>query len=155
MNYLYFYDIIKNTKLIFYQIYKFEIKEVMIMLYMVIEKYKNKEAVYKRFREKGRMMPEGVSYVNSWVSEDGNTCYQINEAQNEELLYEWSSNWNDVTDFAFIPVINSQEMSDKMANKQTTTNYEKRNIIRIKNKEITNIDKIDEIITNANQLIIL
>lgn len=100
-------------------------------------------------------MPEGVSYVNSWVSEDGNTCYQINEAQNEELLYEWSSNWNDVTDFAFIPVISSQEMSDKMANKQTTTNYEKRNIIRIKNKEITNIDKIDEIITNANQLIIL
>ena len=75
---------------------------------MVIEKYKNKEAVYKRFREKGRMMPEGVSYVNSWVSEDGNTCYQINEAQNEELLYEWSSNWNDVTDFAFIPVISSQ-----------------------------------------------
>ena len=128
------------------------------MLYMVIEKYKNKEAVYKRFREKGRMMPEGVSYVNSWVSEDGNTCYQINEAQNEELLYEWSSNWNDVTDFEFIPVISSQEMSDKMANKQTTTNYEKRNIIRIKNKEITNIDKIDkidEIITNANQLIIL
>lgn len=101
------------------------------------------------------MMPEGVSYVNSWVSEDGNTCYQINEAQNEELLYEWSSNWNDVTDFEFIPVISSQEMSDKMANKQTTTNYEKRNIIRIKNKEITNIDKIDEIITNANQLIIL
>ena len=46
-------------------------------------------------------------------------------------------------------------MSYKMANKQTTTNYEKRNIIRIKNKEITNIDKIDEIITNANQLIIL
>ena len=125
------------------------------MLYMVIEKYKNKEAVYKRFREKCRMMPEGVSYVNSWVSVDGNTCYQINEAQNEELLYEWSSNWNDVTDFAFIPVISSQEMSDKMANKQTTTNYEKRNIIRIKNKEITNIDKIDEIITNANQLIIL
>lgn len=68
MNYLYFYDIIKNTKLIFYQIYKFEIKEVIIMLYMIIEKYKNKEAVYKRFREKGRMMPEGVSYVNSWVS---------------------------------------------------------------------------------------
>lgn len=88
-----------------------------VNLYMVIEKYKNKEAVYKRFREKGRMIPEGVSYVNSWVSEDGNTCYQINEAQNEELLYEWSSNWNDVTDFEFIPVISSQEMSDKMANK--------------------------------------
>lgn len=40
---------------------------------MVIEKYKDKEAVYKRFHEKGRMMPNGVSYVNSWVAEDGNT----------------------------------------------------------------------------------
>ena len=50
------------------------------MLYMVIEKYKYKEAVYKRFREKGRMMPEGVIYVNLWVSEDESTCYQINEA---------------------------------------------------------------------------
>ena len=85
------------------------------MLFMVIEKYKDKEAVYKRFREKGRMMPEGVSYVNSWVAADGKTCYQINEAQSEELLQEWASNWNDVTDFEFIPVISSQEMSAKMA----------------------------------------
>ena len=85
------------------------------MLYMVIEKYKDKEAVYKRFREKGRMMPEGVSYVNSQVSEDGNTCYQINEAESEELLHKWASNWNDVTNFEFIPVISSKEMSAKMA----------------------------------------
>ena len=87
------------------------------MLYMVIEKYKDKEAVYKRFREKGRMMPDGVSYVNSWVAEDGNTCYQINEAESVELLHEWAANLNDVTDFEFIPVISSQEMSDKMAKK--------------------------------------
>lgn len=85
------------------------------MLYMVIERYKDKEMVYKRFREKGRMMPEGVNYVNSWVAEDGNTCYQINEAQSEELLHEWASNWNDVTDFEFIPIISSKEMSAKMA----------------------------------------
>ena len=68
------------------------------MLYMVIEKYKDKEVVYKRFHEKGRMMPEGVSYVNSWVAEDGNTCYQINEAESLELLQEWAANWNDVTE---------------------------------------------------------
>lgn len=85
------------------------------MLYMVIEKYKDKEAVYKRFHENGRMMPEGVSYVSSWVTADGNTCYQINEAENEELLHKWASNWNDVTDFEFIPVISSKEMSEKMA----------------------------------------
>lgn len=84
------------------------------MLYMVIEKYKDKEAVYKRFHEKGRMMPDGVSYVNSWVAEDGNTCYQINESESLELLHEWASNWNDVTDFTFVPVISSHEMSEKM-----------------------------------------
>lgn len=81
---------------------------------MVIEKYKDKEAVYKRFHEKGRMMPDGVRYVDSWVSEDGNVCYQINEAESIELLRKWASNWDDVTDFAFIPVIRSQEMGEKM-----------------------------------------
>ena len=84
------------------------------MLFMVIERYKDKEAVYKRFREKGRMMPDGVSYVNSWVTEDGNTCYQINEARSEELLHKWAYNRNDVTDFEFIPVISSREMSARM-----------------------------------------
>lgn len=88
------------------------------MLFMVIEKYKDKEAVYKRFREKGRMMPDGVSYVGSWVSADGNICYQINESLNEELLHEWASNWTDITDFEFIPVISSREMSEKMANQK-------------------------------------
>ena len=65
---------------------------MIVVLYMVIERYKNKEEVYKRFHEKGRMMPKGVSYVKSWVSMDGNTCYQINEAENIELLYEWAKN---------------------------------------------------------------
>ena len=87
------------------------------MLYMVIERYKDKEGVYKRFHEKGRMMPDGVSYVNSCVTEDVNTCYQINEADSMELLQEWASNWNDVTDFEFIPVISSHEMSEKMKEK--------------------------------------
>ena len=85
------------------------------MMYMVIERYKDKEAVYKRFREKGRMMPDGVSYVNSWVTTDGTTCYQINETQSEDLLRQWAAQWEDVTDFTFIPVISSQEMSEKMA----------------------------------------
>lgn len=84
------------------------------MLYMVIEHYKNKDEVYRRFHEKGRMMPDGVRYVNSWVSEDGNTCYQINESESLELLYSWAANWNDVTDFEFIPVISSKDMSRKM-----------------------------------------
>ena len=88
-----------------------------MMLYMVIEKYKDKEAVYKRFHEKGRMMPKGVSYVDSWGAEDGNTCYQINKDESLELLHKWVSKWNDVTDFTFIPVISSQKTSAKMKNR--------------------------------------
>lgn len=84
------------------------------MLYMVIERYKDKEAVYKRFHEKGRMMPDGVRYVNSWVTIDGNTCYQVNESESEELLNEWANNWRDVTDFTFIPIISSHEMRERM-----------------------------------------
>lgn len=58
-----------------------------------------------------------MSYVKSWVTKDGNTCYQINEVQSEELLHEWAENWKNVTDFEFIPVISSQEMSAKMMEK--------------------------------------
>ena len=86
------------------------------MLFMVIERYKDKEAVYKRFHEKGRMMDKDINYVASWVSTDGNVCYQINDCKNEEALYNWASNWSDITDFEFIPVITSSEMSEKMAN---------------------------------------
>ena len=95
------------------------------MLYMVIEKYKDKEAVYRRFHEKGRMMPTGVTYVNSRVAEDGNTCYQINEAESLEVLQEWASNWNDVTDFTFIPVISSHEIDNSGLEEQYGTKSRK------------------------------
>lgn len=91
------------------------------MLYMVIEKYKDKAAVYRRFRENGRMMPDGVSYVGSWVAADGNTCYQINDAESEDLLREWAANWSDITDFEFIPVISSHDMSEKIKKEQSTS----------------------------------
>ncbi len=96
------------------------------MLYMVIEKYKDKEAVYKRFHEKGRMMPAGVSYVGSWVTADGNTCYQINEAESEQRLREWASHWEDVTDFTFIPVVSSREMSERMASGESEASGKKK-----------------------------
>ena len=85
------------------------------MLYLVIERCKDKAAVYRRFHGQGRMMPDGVRYVDSWVTADGNTCYQINESRSEALLHEWAANWSDVTDFEFIPVISSREMRENMA----------------------------------------
>lgn len=84
------------------------------MLYMVIEHYKDAAAVYERFHTRGRLMPDGVRYVNSWVTADGNTCYQVNDCDSETALREWTARWADIVDFELIPVISSHEMSEKM-----------------------------------------
>jgi len=92
--------------------------EVVTMLFMVIEHFKNSDAkaVYKRFREKGRMMPEGLNYVASWTETNCDRCFQVMECEDIELLQMWASNWNDLVDFEFIPVLSSKEMSEKMSN---------------------------------------
>ena len=60
------------------------------MLYMVIERFKRGAApVYHRFRERGRMAPEGLDYVSSWVDRDLKTCYQVMETADRRLLEEW------------------------------------------------------------------
>lgn len=86
------------------------------MLFMVIEKNKDAKAVYERFGEKGRMMPEGVNYVASWTELNCDRCFQVMECENEKLLEEWAANWQDIVDFEFIPVLSSKDMSERMAN---------------------------------------
>lgn len=86
------------------------------MLFMVIEKFhpgKGKE-IYKRFEEKGRMFPEGVSYINSWITEDVSTCYQVMETDDGNKIHQWISSWNDLADFEVIPVITSAEAKEKV-----------------------------------------
>jgi hypothetical protein len=87
---------------------------------MVIERYKNRNAkpVYARFREKGRMMPDGVTYVNSWVETNFDRCFQVMECENVKLLEEWASHWNDLVDFEFVPVRTSKEAADAMSGLQ-------------------------------------
>ena len=84
------------------------------MLFMVIERYKNRDAaaVYRRFREKGRMAPEGVRYVDSWVEMNFDRCFQIMECADESLLREWTKHWEDLVDFEFVPVRTSKEAAD-------------------------------------------
>ena len=81
------------------------------MHYMIIEHFRDGKAdpVYARFREKGRMMPDGLQYVGSWITGDMTTCYQVMECEDPQLLEEWMSNWRDVMDFEVIPVITSAE----------------------------------------------
>jgi hypothetical protein len=89
------------------------------MIYMVIEHFKNRNVkeIYKRFEEKGRMMPEGLVYISSWIETNYDRCFQVMKCDDEKLLHEWASNWNDLMEFEFIPVIESKEMIEKMKNK--------------------------------------
>ena len=78
---------------------------------MVVEHYRGGAAgpVYARFRERGRLAPAGVTYVNSWVTEDLTRCYQIMESPSRALLDEWIAEWTDLVEFEVIPVVTSQE----------------------------------------------
>jgi len=72
-----------------------------VALYMVLEHFRGGDAtpVYRRFRERGRMAPEGLNYISSWVTEDLSTCYQVMEAADRALLDDWMSHWSDPVDF--------------------------------------------------------
>jgi len=86
-------------------------------LYMVIERFNDKDAapVYRRFRERGRMLPPGLDYVSSWVDQQLERCYQLMTADDPALLDQWIANWSDIADFEFFPVLTSQEAADKIA----------------------------------------
>jgi len=81
------------------------------MLFMVIERFRNGDAkaVYQRFRERGRMMPEGLDYVESWVEEDFNRCFQLVKSNDVALIGQWTVQWEDLVDFEIVPVMTSQE----------------------------------------------
>jgi hypothetical protein len=87
------------------------------MLYMVIERFRGGDPVpvYRRFRERGRMMPEGVHYRGSWVTHDLQRCFQVMECDDRRLLDEWMRNWDDITDFDVVPVMTSQEANAAVA----------------------------------------
>jgi hypothetical protein len=78
---------------------------------MVIERFKNGDArpVYRRFREQGRLAPAGLTYVNSWVTEDLTTCYQIMEAPDRSQLDQWLGRWEDLVDFEVVVVMTSAD----------------------------------------------
>lgn len=86
------------------------------MLFMVIETFKPGalKSIYSRFHEKGRMMPEGLNYVNSWITEDLGTCYQVMETDDPKLFDAWIANWNDLGEFKVIPVLTSAETKAKV-----------------------------------------
>jgi hypothetical protein len=81
------------------------------MLFMIVERFKNGDPVpvYRRFRDRGRPAPETVKYVNSWVTPDLTTCYQVMDAPDRGSLDQWLDQWKDLVDFEVIPVITSPD----------------------------------------------
>jgi hypothetical protein len=84
---------------------------------MVIEHFRNGDPVpvYRRFRERGRMAPEGLVYISSWVDETLSTCYQVMETADRSLLEQWMSNWADLVEFEVHAVMTSQEAAQRVA----------------------------------------
>jgi hypothetical protein len=82
------------------------------MLFMVIERFKNRDAaaaVYRRFEERGRMLPEGLSYLSSWVAADLGRCFQLMDCDDARLFDQWIANWRDLVDFEIVPVVSTKE----------------------------------------------
>ena len=78
---------------------------------MVIERFKNRDAlaIYKRYKDRGRMAPDGLKYVNSWVEPNFDRCFQLMECDDPKLFDEWITNWNDLVDFEIVEVITSEQ----------------------------------------------
>lgn len=84
------------------------------MLYIVIERFKDAPAIYNRFREKGRMMPDGLRYISSWIDRDFKTCWQLMETEDENLFEQWTGAWSDLMEFEIVPVRTSAEAAELM-----------------------------------------
>ena len=87
------------------------------MLYMVVEHFKHQDAlpVYRRFRQRGRLAPEGLTYVASWVDENFHRCFQLMETDDRHLLDRGLADWSDLVDFEVFPVMTSREAAERMA----------------------------------------
>ena len=92
------------------------------MLFMVIEKFRNQDAraVYRRFHAEGRLMPEGVALVDSWVSADLDRCFQIMECNDIALLQRWVSAWSDLVEFEILPVSSGRDTAAALSEKLET-----------------------------------
>ena len=81
------------------------------MMFMVIEHFRNQDAkaVYQRFRERGRLTPDGLTFVDSWVAADLARCFQIMECNDVTLLHRWAAEWSDLIEFEIVPVVPGKE----------------------------------------------
>jgi hypothetical protein len=86
------------------------------MTFMIVEHFRNGDAtpVYERVRRRGRLAPDGLQYIMSWISDDLTRCYQVMACDDRALLEQWMGAWEDLVDFEVHPVINSAEAAARV-----------------------------------------
>jgi hypothetical protein len=86
---------------------------------MIVEHFKNQDPVpvYRRFEDRGRLAPDGLKYISSWVDVNLERCFQLMETAHREYLDEWIANWSDLVDFEVYPVISSKEAAEKVSSR--------------------------------------
>jgi Protein of unknown function (DUF3303) len=86
---------------------------------MIVETYKNRDPVpvYRRFRDHGRLAPDGVRYVSSWVDDKLERCFQLMESDKRELIDEWINRWSDLVDFEVYAVVTSAEAAERVSSR--------------------------------------
>jgi len=84
---------------------------------MIVEHFKNQDPlpVYRRFRDYGRLAPDGLQYVSSWVDEKLERCFQLMEADDASQLDDWIAKWSDLVTFEVYPVISSKEAAERIS----------------------------------------
>ena len=84
---------------------------------MIVEHFKNRDPVpvYRRFRDRGRLAPEGLRFVTSWVDEQLEICFQLMETADRRLVDRWISEWSDIVEFEVYPVMSSEEAAEKVS----------------------------------------
>jgi hypothetical protein len=77
------------------------------MLFMVIETFRNQnaKAIYRRLRDRGRQLPDGLTFVGSWVQADLDRCFQLMECHDVTLLQRWVAEGSDLIEFEIVPVV--------------------------------------------------
>ena len=78
---------------------------------MVVERFKDRDAkaVYRRFGDEGRGVPDGLRYVDSWIEANFDRCFQLMECDDARLLQQWVASWGDLVQFEIVPVVPSAE----------------------------------------------
>jgi hypothetical protein len=87
------------------------------MLFMVIERFRNRDPkpIYRRLRDEGRHMPEGLKYLDSWIEPSFERCFQLMECDDPQLFQQWIAAWGDLMEFEIVPVVPSSRTREAIA----------------------------------------